>query len=286
MVEDELQLRLKPEEYSRVRHLAYEKFGLALGPGKEEMVVSRLAGKVRAAGLASFARYLDFVESDRSGDSLVALIDALTTNHTSFFREKQHFDYLAQEVLPQLPASTEVWFWSAASSTGEEAYSLAMWLLEHGGGRGIRYRIMATDISTRVLQTAQRAVYSDSKLSDIPAEWRPKYLLRGQGKSAGSFRIRPEVREMVEFTRLNLVTPPFQLARSFPVIFCRNVMIYFDAATQEKLIPKIAGYLWPGGYLYVGHSESLSRLKQPLDYVRPAVYRNGAGPLERGSPRS
>lgn len=270
-------VQLKPEEYRRVQDLAYKKFGLALGPGKEEMVVSRLTSKIRQAGVASFSQYLDIVEKDEAGESLVALIDALTTNHTSFFRERQHFEYLTQEVLPHLPAGAETWFWSAASSTGEEPYSLAMWLLEHGGQNG-RFRILATDISTRVLEAARRGVYPDSKLPDIPEEWRRKYLLRGEGKSAGFFRIRPEVRQIVEFARLNLVTPPLNLDRTFPVIFCRNVMIYFDAATQEQLIPELGRHLWPGGYLYVGHSESLNRLRQPLTYIRPAVYRNGAGP--------
>ena len=269
---------LKPEEYNRVQRLAYDKFGLALGPGKEEMVVSRLVNKVRHAQAGSFSQYLDGVERDGSGESLVELIDALTTNHTSFFREKQHFEYLSQEVLPHLPAGTETWFWSAASSTGEEPYSLAMWLREYGGDAG-RFRILATDISTRVLKAAERGVYPDTKLVDIPAEWRRKYLLRGEGKSAGSFRIRPEVRQMVEFARLNLVAPPLQIDRTFPVILCRNVMIYFDAATQERLIPALANLLWPGGYLYVGHSESLNRLRQPLTYVRPAVYRKGMEPL-------
>jgi chemotaxis protein methyltransferase CheR len=272
----ETAVQLRPEEYSRVQRLAYEKFGLALGPGKEEMVVSRLTSKMRQAGVTSFSHYLDLVEKDAGGESLVALIDALTTNHTSFFRERQHFDYLSQEVLPNLPSGSETWFWSAASSTGEEPYSLAMWLLAHGGAGG-RFRILATDISTRVLDAARRGVYPDSKLADIPPDWRTKYLLRGEGKSAGFFRIRPEVRQMVEFTRLNLVTPPLQLDRTFPVIFCRNVMIYFDAATQERLIPELGRHLWPGGYLYVGHSESLNRLRQPLTYVRPAVYRNVTG---------
>ena len=280
-------ITLKPQEYSRVQRLAYDKFGLALGPGKEEMVVSRLAGKVRNAGLDSFSNYLDAVEREGSGAALVELIDALTTNHTSFFRESQHFDYLAREVLPHLTPGQETWFWSAASSTGEEPYSLAMWLLEHSGPG--RFRILATDISTRVLAAAQRGVYPEAKMADIPADWRRKYLLRGEGKSAGFFRMRPEVRQMVEFRRLNLVTPPLELEYTFPVIFCRNVMIYFDAATQERLIPAMAGYLWPGGYLYVGHSESLNRLKQPLSYIRPAVYRNGPGPLgpsgARGVPR-
>jgi chemotaxis protein methyltransferase CheR len=271
--------RITPAEYERLRVYVYDEFGLALGPGREQMVVARLGPKLRER---SFTEYFEAVRRDATGQELVALIDALTTNHTSFFREQSHFEYLSREVLPTLPVSgygsqkgsdagDEIWFWSAASSTGEEPYSLAMWLLEHGGGR--RFRILATDISTRVLELARRGVYPEAKLDSIPAAWRSKYLLRGEGRSEGYFRMRPEVRAMVQYERLNLVRPPLQVAHRFPVIFCRNVMIYFDPATQERLLCELAKHLWPGGYLYTGHSESLNRLNQPLEYVRPAVYR-------------
>jgi chemotaxis protein methyltransferase CheR len=255
-------------EYDQLRRYVYDEFGLALGDARQEMVLARLGPKLRRR---TFAEYFDAVRADRSGQEAIALIDALTTNHTTFLREPAHFDYLGAEVLPLLPAGGEYWLWSAAASTGEEPYSLAMWLLEHGGPR--RFRILATDISTRVLDIARKGIYSLAKIESIPAAWRPKYLLRGQGQHSGYFRLKPEVRAMVEFERLNLVHPPLAVARQFPVIFCRNVMIYFDAPTQERLLTELARHLAPGGYLYTGHSESLNRLRQPLQYIRPAVYR-------------
>jgi len=269
---------LRPAEYDRVRRLAYDRFGLALGDGKQELVVSRLGPKLRTHGAANFSAYFDSVERDASGALWTELIDALTTNHTSFFREIAHFEHLRDHVLPALPALPQIWIWCAASSSGEEPYSLAMWLREYGPA-GTQFRILATDISTRVLEAAREGIYSESKIREVPVEWQQKYLLRGEGKRAGYFKLRPEVRAMVQFERFNLVEAPFRQEREFPVIFCRNVMIYFDAPTQETLVANLARHLWPGGYLYAGHSESLSRLRHPLQFRQPAVYQEASGVL-------
>lgn len=265
--------RIERQEFERITRFAYEKFGVLLGPGKEELVTARLAPKLRKLGLPSFTAYLTHVERDPSGLALLELIDALTTNHTSFFREEQHFKFLTGPALEVLKTAPAPMVWSAACSSGEEPYSILMWLNEYAGPTGGRARVLASDISTRMLATAQKGEYPSERVETIPKPFQAKYF----SATPGGFTVRPEVRSRVEFRRLNLVEPMTAMTQKFPVIFCRNVMIYFDAKTQERLIGQLAERLIPGGYLFVGHSESLSSLNQPLKYIQPAVYRQMAG---------
>lgn len=265
--------RIEPVEFERITRFAYEKFGVLLGPGKEELVTARLAPKLRKLGLPNFAAYLAHVERDPSGLALLELIDALTTNHTSFFREEQHFKFLTGPALEVLKAAPAPVIWSAACSSGEEPYSIAMWLAEYAPAIGSRLKVLATDISTKVLAAAQKGEYPMERVEPMPKAFQAKYFAPG----AGGLTVRPEVRSRVEFRRLNLVEPMTAVTQKFPVIFCRNVMIYFDARTQERLVAQLAERLVPGGYLFVGHSESLASLTQPLKYIQPAVYRQMAG---------
>jgi chemotaxis protein methyltransferase CheR len=272
---------LKPREFEAIRQLAYEKFGLDLRKGKEELVAARLGKRIREHGFRSFEEYYHHVIADPSGEALIGMIDALATNHTSFLREAQHFEFLRQHVLPALERHTRLEFWSAACSTGEEPYSLAFTLRDQLGPEAFRkVRILATDISTKALAAAQRAVYPAERFETLPPAWMRQFLLRGEGRSKGSYRVKPEIRNQVEFARLNLIEP-FSHTRSFPVIFCRNVMIYFDKATQETLVNRLAESLEPGGYLLIGHAESLSGVRQPLHYVRPAIYRKSGDAAPR-----
>ncbi len=267
---------LTAAEFREFGRLAYRKFGLDLRQGKEELVSARIGKKLRELGLKSFRDYLAMVEADPSGASLVALIDALTTNHTGFLREPAHFEFLSKAILADLAAAGRLRIWSAACSSGEEPYSIAFTLLEAAAARGAAARadfsILASDISTRVLETARRAVYPAERFQGFPQPLLRKYCLLGEGRWRGHYRVRPEVRSRVEFERLNLIEP-FPARTPFHVIFCRNVMIYFDKPTQHNLVNRLAECLEPGGYLLVGHAESLSGMDHPLVYLRPAIYR-------------
>jgi chemotaxis protein methyltransferase CheR len=272
--------RLKPHEFEAIRRLAYDKFGLDLRKGKEELVAARLGKRMRQGGFDSFEEYYQHVVGDRSGEALIGMIDALATNHTSFLREAAHFEFLRQDVLPGLRERPRIELWSAACSTGEEPYTLAFTLCDQWGADAFRkVRILATDISTKALAAAKSAVYPAERFSTVPPAWLRQFLLRGEGRWKGCYRVKPEVRSQVEFARLNLVEP-FSQRNLFPVIFCRNVMIYFDKATQEALVNRLAASLEPGGYLFIGHAESLSGVRHELTYIRPAIYRKpgpGAG---------
>jgi chemotaxis protein methyltransferase CheR len=273
---------LKPHEFEAIRRLAYEKFGLDLRKGKEQLVAARLGKRMRQGGFDSFDDYYQHVVGDSSGEALIGMIDALATNHTSFLREAAHFEFLKEKVLPGLRERPRAEFWSAACSTGEEPYTLAFTICDQWGADAFRkVRILATDISTKALAAAKNAVYPAERFSAFPAGWLRQFLLRGEGRWKGCYRIKPDVRGQVEFARLNLVEP-FSQHSLFPVIFCRNVMIYFDKATQEALVNRLAACLEPGGYLFIGHAESLTGIRHELDYVRPAIYRKPGTVVGRG----
>jgi len=274
--------RLKPHEFEAIRRLAYDKFGLDLRCGKEQLVAARLSKRMRQSGFTSFEKYYRYVLGDRSGEALIGMIDALATNHTSFLRETPHFEFLRQHVLPGLRDRPRIELWSAACSTGEEPYSLAFTLCDQwGAGVFRRVRIWATDISTKALAAAQSAIYPAERFSAVPPAWLRQFLLRGEGRWQGWYRVKPELCSRVEFARLNLVEP-FSHSSLFPVIFCRNVMIYFDKPTQEALVNRLADSLEPGGFLFVGHAESLNGVRHALDYVRPAIYRKPGAGVARG----
>jgi len=261
---------LAPGEFAKIRELAYRTFGLDLRQGKEELVSARLGRLVREGGFRGFDDYYRHVLGDRTGEALAGLIDALATNHTSFLREPDHFDFLRQQVLPALAGRERVELWSAACSTGEEVWTLACLLNDVLPSRTIR--ITATDISRKALRFAERAVYPPGRCQGIPAAWLSRYFIQD---AAEAYTVCPRVRAQASFRRLNLVEG-FSWPRLFPVIFCRNVMIYFDRQTQEHLVGRLAACLEPGGYLFVGHAESLIRASHPLDYVKPAIYRRPA----------
>jgi chemotaxis protein methyltransferase CheR len=254
--------------------LAYQRFGLDLKRGKEALVAARLGKKLRKLGFSTFAEYHRHVLADSTGDALIELIDALTTNHTSFLRERAHFEFLTRAASEEFREVSTLRIWSAACSSGEEPYSIAMCLaeaLQKSPARG--FRILATDISTRVLEMARRGVYPAARFDDVPEQLRRAYLLRGHGESQGFYKVKPELAKRIDFERCNLIEP-FQDRGLFHVIFCRNVMMYFDKATQQNIVQRLSGCLERGGYLFVGHSESLTGVEHALQYVRPAVYRN------------
>jgi len=264
---------LSEKEFQQIRELAHARFGLDLRDGKQQLVAARLGRKIRQGGFASFAEYHRHVTADASGQALVELIDALATNHTAFLREQAHFDLLAEIVRAASGPLPSVW--SAACSTGEEPYSIvftALSALSRTPPPRTPPFVLATDISTRALDHARQGCFAPDRLASLPEAWTRSYLLKVRGEREGWQQVRPEIASLIEFRRMNLIEP-FRHGRSFDVIFCRNVMIYFDRPTQQDLVNRLAGCLHPGGYLLVGHSESLSGIEHPLEYVCPAVYR-------------
>ncbi len=266
---------LTQHEFDNISRLAYEKFGLELKGEKRELVSARLGKKVRMLGCASFQAYYEHVLEDRTGEALIELIDALATNFTGFMREPSHFEFLRQEARSEWLARDRVRIWSTACSTGEEPYTVAFSLLDVlGTAKQPRLQIVASDISSRSLQEARRGVYPAARLENLPSGWLRTFFLKGEGKWEGSFRVKPEIADTIEFRRLNLIEP-LSNPEPFSAILCRNVMIYFNKATQQTLVQRLASQLEPGGYLLIGHSESLTGIDHPLTYVRPTIYRRG-----------
>lgn len=271
---------LTETEFSKLADLVYRHCGINLHDGKRDLVRARLAKQTRAGGFDSSREYLDQVTADPSGEEFTGLIDALSTNLTSFFRERNHFDYLERTLLPRLMADKKrhgqqrLRAWSAGCSSGEEPYSLAMVLLEatHGGLQaGWDTKLLASDISTRVLAHAQMGSYDKKRIEGIPQPLRGKYMTTHREDGRVSGEMSPELRSIISFRHLNLMqTWPF--AGPFDFIFCRNVMIYFDKSTQQKLVGRFYDVLSPGGTLFTGHSESLTGIKHGFKYVEPTIY--------------
>ncbi|WP_022662686.1 CheR family methyltransferase [Paucidesulfovibrio longus] len=252
--------------------------GIKMPPSKKPMLEARLHKRLRLLGIESYAGYRDYLFSEQGQkDELPHLYDAVTTNTTHFFRESNHFDALTRSILPglhsRLRGGRALRVWSAGCSTGEEPYTLCMVLSEFAERcQGFRFEVLATDISQRVLDTARRAVYVMDKMDDIPAPLRKKYLLRSKDPKKRLMRIAPELRSLVRFERMNFMEP-FHLEKPRDVVFCRNVVIYFDRPTQERLFRRIAAQIADGGYLFTGHSESLTGMDVPLVPVAPTIYR-------------
>lgn len=276
---------MRDSEFDFIRTLVYEHSRIQLGPDKRELVAARLGKRLRATQTDSIGTYCELLRSGSAEEELAHLIDAISTNHTFFFREIAHFDFLRQHVVPEMLARsrTERWpqfyVWSAASSSGEEPYSIAMTLAEAlPRTSNWNWRIEATDISHRILEKARNAIYREDIVDKLPSATIKTYFQRGIGPQEGNYRVRPEIRNQVNYQHLNLLEgePPFR--EPFQVIFCRNVMIYFDRPTQEELVNKLTRRLVPGGYLMVGHSESLTGIKHSLQLVKPAIYRRPLKP--------
>jgi chemotaxis protein methyltransferase CheR len=269
---------LRDIDFERISRLVYEHCGINLHDGKKELVKARLGKRLRDGAFKSFADYYRFVITPEGTDELISMIDSLSTNLTYFFREESHFTKLRQ-IAPAIFAATarggrpgRIRVWSAGCSTGEEPYSLVITLRECATGKPVDIGVTATDISTRVLQAAQKGVFLQEKMRNISSGILKQYFQIGQGAWEGHCRIKKDIRDSVRFMRFNLMETPtsdFQ----FDVIFCRNVMIYFDKATQAALVKRFFNCLNAGGYFFVGHSESLTGLDHGFKYVEPSIYR-------------
>lgn len=264
---------LSDRELTQIIRLVRDRSGIALTENKRALVVARLQKRLRTGGFRSFADYLKHVEGDDSGQEVVSLLDAIATNHTSFFREPQHFELLRDRVIPELASGGKpIEGWCAACSTGEEPLTIVMTLLEtlperdHG-----RLRLLASDISTKALAAAESRQFRVERLKDIPIDLLRRYFQRGVGARAGWGRATAELYQPIDFRRLNLLEID-HLGRSFDFIFCRNVMIYFDRPVQQQVVSMLERHLRPGGYLFISHSESLNGISHGLSWLAPAVY--------------
>lgn len=265
--------------FGRLSSFIYDEVGIKLPPAKKTMLEARLNKRLKALGIRSFEEYADYVFSaGGSGSELICFIDVVTTNKTDFFREPAHFDYLARNALPSLIETRNTGFsaplkiWSAGCSTGEEPYTMAMVLSEFAGAHpGYRMNILASDISTAVLAKARNAIYAEERVDTIPLHLKRKYLLKSRDRSRPLVRITPELRSLVRFERINFMED-FGILDTMDIIFCRNVIIYFDKPTQERLLKRFCKQLVKGGYLFLGHSETLNGLDIPLSPVASTVY--------------
>ena len=265
---------LSTRDFKRIAKLVHELSGITINDTKRSLIVARLQKRLRKLGLPSFRDYLRHVEDDRSLVELTEMIDAITTNHTWFFREDDHFDFLRHKVVPNLPRFARGW--CAACSTGEEPVSIALTLLDAmSTARHDEVRLLASDLSTKALAAARAGVYSLERASQIPPAMLHEHFERGYGKQEGLVRIKPAVRRLLEYQQINLLDIS-QHGSAFDFIFCRNVMIYFDQAVQQRVIVNLERSLKPGGFLFTSHSESLNRITHELQWVAPAVYQRPA----------
>jgi chemotaxis protein methyltransferase CheR len=262
------------KDFERVRTMIYKRAGIALAESKQEMVYSRLARRLRATGIASFVRYLDDLEAGRLGDEWEAFTNALTTNLTSFFREAHHFPLLAEHVKKLKGPIT---IWCSASSTGEEPYSIAMTVCEAFNSLTPPVQIVATDIDTNVLATAAAGVYGIDRLDKMAEERSRRFFLRGKGEREGMVRVRPELRQMITFKQLNLLGDNWPISGPFDVIFCRNVMIYFDKPTQRTILSRFVPLMKPDALLFAGHSENFLYVSDSLKLRGKTVYELDGG---------
>lgn len=272
---------LKDKEFKRFSSFIYNQVGIKLPPAKKTMVEARIQKRLKILGLTSFEEYANFVFSHEGQKTeLVHMIDVVTTNKTDFFRESAHFDYLVKIVIPSIIERRgdcirePIRIWSAGCSSGEEPYTLAMVLSDlTETRRDFRFTILASDISTRILEYAIKAVYPDDRIDPIPDRFKKKYLLRSQDRTSSLVRLCPEIRALVTFKRINFMAGDLGVRQRMDIIFCRNVVIYFDKLTQQTLMGKFHRQLHNHGFLFLGHSESLNGLDVGFQSVSSTIYR-------------
>ena len=270
---------ISTRDYARLCDLIYEQAGIHLGSERRTMLEVRIKRRLKALNLHSYHEYCDFLfTTDGRRAEIVDLIDVVTTNKTDFYREPQHFQYMVSRHLPewhnQFGSSRPFLIWSAGCSTGEEPYTMAIFLSEFALTHpGFRFRIMASDISTTVLEKAAQAVYTEEIIAPVPPLLRRKYFMRSRQRDSNKVRVVPELRRIIEFRRLNFMDADYGMTEKADALFCRNVIIYFDRPTQERILGRLAQCVHLGGYMYVGHAETLHDMHLPLAAVAPALYR-------------
>lgn len=270
-------VQLSDEEFNKLSSFIYKESGIRLPPVKKVMLQCRLQKRLRELNLHTFKEYCDHLFSKEGVDGeIIHMLDVVSTNKTDFFREPTHFDFLTEKILPdfiQINKGKQFKVWSAGCSSGEEPYTIAIVLSEFAEKHpGFDFSIWATDISTRILQTAMNAVYKEERVEIVPIGMKKKYMLKSKDRANPTVKMGPNLRNKVHFGRLNFMDDHYAISETFDVVFCRNVLIYFDRETQEQVINKLCTKLKPEGYLILGHSESILNMKLPLKQVKPTVY--------------
>ena len=268
---------LNDADFTKLSNFIYVNYGIKLPISKKIMLQSRLVSRLKINGIKSYADYTKYVLSGEASESeIVNMIDLVSTNKTDFYRESAHFDFMKDVILPDFLASESrqpMKIWSSASSSGEEAYTIAIVISEFiENNRKIDFEILGTDISSRILDKAKMGIYPMDRVDVIPLTQKKKYLLRSKDQENPMVRIVPHLRAKTRFQRLNLMDPSYNVTKDFDIIFCRNVLIYFDRETQEKVINKLCMHLKPGGYFFLGHSESISGIDVPLKPLKPTMF--------------
>jgi chemotaxis protein methyltransferase CheR len=268
-------ISLSDSEFDKLRELVYKISGISLANTKKELVISRFSKRLKELKLNSFGEYYDLIVSPSGFSEVQNFINSITTNKTDFFREAHHFDFIVSTFIPQVVASSRpvVRIWSAACSTGEEPYTIAMVMAKYlVEPYGIPVKILGTDIDTNVLKTAARGVYDSHAIGQVPEKYLKKYFLRGKGDSFGLYKIKDEIRSMVTFKQLNFIASEYPITSTFDIIFCRNVIIYFSSETKKTVVSKLFRYLNEGGYIMMGHSETLFNMIDGLVYLKNTIY--------------
>ncbi len=270
---------LSNEDFKRLSSFIFKEYGIKMPEVKKTMLQSRLHKRLRELNMTNYKDYVDFVFSkEGQGNEVIHMIDVVSTNKTDFFREPVHFDFLHSNVLPELLNGERpnrlIKVWSAGCSSGEEPYTLAMslseYMLEHPG---FDFSIFATDISSRILKSAVEAIYKENRVEMLPLQLKKRYLLKSKDRINPTVRIVPDLRRRVSFQRLNFMDSSYNVPENFDIIFCRNVLIYFDRETQEKVINKLCSKLKPDGFFFLGHSESITNFDVPLKQLKPTIFR-------------
>lgn len=272
---------MSADDFKKLSTFIYREYGIKMPEVKKTMLQSRLHKRLRELGITSYKEYVDYLFSKEGQNTeIIHMIDMVSTNKTDFFREPVHFDFLHSNVLPELLFSDKpnrfIKIWSAGCSSGEEPYTIAMSLSEFASsnpGCVFDYSILATDISTRMLKSAAEAIYKEARVDMLPLNLKKRYLLKSKDRTAPTVRIVPELRNKVSFQRLNFMDSHYNTAENFDIVFCRNVLIYFDRETQEKVINRLCTKLKPGGIFFLGHSESITNFNVPLKQIKPTIFR-------------
>jgi chemotaxis protein methyltransferase CheR len=270
-------------DFGRLRSFIYAQSGINLNVDKKTMLELRVKRRLKSLNLTSFSEYCEYLFGHQGQkEEIVHFLDVVTTNKTDFFREPDHFEYMTHTALPELIARNgrerSVLVWSAGCSTGEEPYTLAIVMNEFKLTHpGFQFRVLATDISTTVLKKATLGIYSEEVVRPVASDLRRRYFMRSRDRNSNLLRVVPELRQLVEFRRLNFKDADYGMTEKVDMIFCRNVIIYFDRATQEQILQKLTQHLLPEGYCFVGHSETLHGMDLPLMPVAPALYRRANG---------
>jgi chemotaxis protein methyltransferase CheR len=264
---------LSEKDFRRLSHFIESELGIKMPISKKIMLESRLQKRLKALKMETFDAYCEYVfSSEGQVNELFQMINIVTTNKTDFFRESSHFDYLVSHIMPCF-SSGQISIWSAGCSTGEEPYTIAMVLEKYREkNKQVDFRILATDISTNVLDTARKAIYSADRVEGVPLEYKKKFMLKSKEPAAAQIRMKPEIRSKVGFARFNLMDPEFPIHQNFDIIFCRNVLIYFDKQRQRFLLEHFYEHIVSGGFLFLGHSETLTGLNIGFNQLVPTVY--------------